>query len=393
MKKPGRHFSPLLAVVLLLCILMPTPVRAATSTVTFVVAGGAFACALKSDQTVWCWGKNDQGQLGNGTTTDSATPKLVQNLPPVTTLEAGSEHTCAVTSTKDLYCWGYNFSSQLGYKPGNDQGSKYSSRPRRVTLSGVLQVSAGGTHTCAVTSGGAFCWGAGSWGQLGNGSTASKDTPTKVVINTAVTSITAGSGVTCALSSAKDVWCWGFNANGSVGIGKADTADHFTPKPIPNFKNVSLVRATSLTVCAVKTDATAWCWGRNNWGQVGTGGLGSAPKPTRVATKVKEVRPGGSGGPVGAFTGHTCFVYTNRSIGCAGDNSEGQLGRTTKLFFSPDIAQVGGLTAVTNASAGGAFTCAVKAGAAWCWGSDKYGQLGDGTAGSSRRTPARVALP
>jgi alpha-tubulin suppressor-like RCC1 family protein len=199
--------------------------------------------------------------------------------------------------------------------------------------------------------------------------------------------------VTCALSSAKDVWCWGFNANGSVGIGKADTADHFTPKPIPNFKNVSLVRATSLTVCAVKTDATAWCWGRNNWGQVGTGGLGSAPKPTRVATKVKEVRPGGSGGPVGAFTGHTCFVYTNRSIGCAGDNSEGQLGRTTKLFFSPDIAQVGGLTAVTNASAGGAFTCAVKAGAAWCWGSDKYGQLGDGTAGSSRRTPARVALP
>jgi alpha-tubulin suppressor-like RCC1 family protein len=166
-----------------------------------------------------------------------------------------------------------------------------------------------------------------------------------------------------------------------------------TPKMIPNFKNVSFVRATSLTVCAVKTDSTAWCWGRNNWGQVGSGGVDGKDKPTRVGTKVKEVRPGGSGGAASIFTGHTCFVYTNGVISCAGDNSEGQLARTTKNSFSPAIAAVGGLTAVTNASAGGAFTCAVKAGVAWCWGSDKWGQLGDGTAGSSRRTPARVAIP
>lgn len=360
--------------------------HAASSTVQFVVAGNDFACALKSDATIWCWGNNDLGQLGNGSTQASATPRQVLNLPPAINLEAGDEHICALTTTQSLYCWGNNDSGQLGYKPGS---MRYSSTPRGIALSAVTQVSAGGNHTCAIKAGDAYCWGAGAWGQLGNGSKDTKYSPTKVQINTTLTSITAGSGVTCALSSLKDVWCWGFNANGSVGTGKADTADHFKPEIIPGFKDVNFVRATSLTVCAVKTDATGWCWGRNNWGQVGTGDVGGVDKPTRVAATVKEVRTGGSS----TFTGHTCFVYTSGVIGCTGDNSGGQLGRTTRLSFSPAIAPVVGITAVTNASAGGGFTCAVKAGVAWCWGSDEWGQLGDGTAGSSRRTPARVVFP
>lgn len=205
----------------------PVDVSGLTTGVARVDAGFSYSCALTTAGGVKCWGANYSGQLGNGTTVSSSTPVNVSGLASgATQISAGQLHTCASTSTGAAKCWGDSDNGQLG-----DGSTTYSATPVNVTglSTGVSHVSAGGDHTCAVTTtGGVKCWGYGYYGQLGAGNTDSTVAPVDVVgLTSGATSVSSGGYFTCAVTSAGGAKCWGANGNGRLGNGAL--ADSLTP--------------------------------------------------------------------------------------------------------------------------------------------------------------------
>jgi len=210
---------------------IPVPVSGLSSGVAGISAGSRFTCAVTTAGTALCWGKGDSGQLGNGNATDSATPTAVLDpngsapLSGVVTISAGVDHTCAVTSGGTVFCWGSNSANQLGGGTVSDLSYsplEVSDSVETEPLSGVAAIAASQDHTCAVTTAGAtLCWGgANADGDLGNGGSSNVTTATPVSgLSSGVTAIAAGSEHSCAVTSGGAVWCWGDNAVGQLGDG------------------------------------------------------------------------------------------------------------------------------------------------------------------------------
>jgi alpha-tubulin suppressor-like RCC1 family protein len=208
---------------------MPVAVSGLSSGVTAIAAGGDHTCALTSAGSVLCWGANEFGQLGNGSTTDSHVPVAVSGLSSgVTAIAAGLYHTCARIADGSVQCWGYNASGQLG------NGSTFPyNNPVPVTVSGLSSgaaaVTGGGCHTCALlTTGGVECWGCNGLGNLGNGSTTDSPVPVPVSgLSSGVTDVEAGNNHSCVVTSAGRIQCWGYNWAGQLGNNTA------TDSPVP----------------------------------------------------------------------------------------------------------------------------------------------------------------
>ena len=362
---------------------LPVPVDGLTGA-TQITAGASHTCARLSDGTARCWGRNVEGQLGNGTTTTAFAPVPVSGLTGVVSIQAGAFHTCALIDDDSVRCWGANNRGQLG-----NGTTTNASTPTTVTgLTGVAEVDGGGNHTCARRAAGTVaCWGRNTEGELGNGGTTDATTPVNATGITAATDVTAGDFHTCAVEGGS-VRCWGYGGNGRLGNGSAATAT--TPATVAGLTDVQTVEGGAASTCAVLTDATSRCWGYN-----GYGGLGDTTRTERVAPVsvagqplvVKEVEEIESGGI------HTCLLTTDATVSCLGQGVvNGELGNGTFTNSRLPVT-VPSLTGVQTIAVGAHHTCAVLADTTVrCWGRNADGQLGNGTSSTSNVPVAVTGL-
>ena len=233
---------------------------------TAIAAGGWHTCALTNTGGAKCWGNNRHAQLGDGTTNDHPAPADVSGLASgVLSITAGWDHNCALTSTGGIKCWGYNVFGALG-----DGTTTTRSTPVGVggLSSGVKAVAARWYHTCALTdAGGVKCWGANVSGQLGDNTTTNRLTPVNVIgLSSGVQSIALGWYHTCALTSGNGVKCWGSNSSGQLGDGTTTT--QLTPVDVSGLtSDVIAIAAGDSYTCALMSTGGVKCWGSNaGWG-------------------------------------------------------------------------------------------------------------------------------
>jgi len=342
-----------------------------------VAAGGRHSCAVETNGSAYCWGANDQGQLGDGTRDDHTAPALVAGDLSFSQLSAGASHTCAVSRDGDAYCWGNNDRGQLGDATTLERDS-----PVRVAApEPVKAVRAGFSHSCALArSGQIFCWGSNAYGQLGTGTGLTSPRATAVVGDLRFGALAVGWNHTCAITLGGDLYCWGSNNGGQIGDGTRD--DRRTPTRVGEGTRFISVAAGNQHTCAVSTGGELYCWGRNNYGQLATG-QGDRTQPTRVYV-------GGTFTTVTAGAVHSCAKTTSGQVFCWGRNTFGQLGDGTTIDRVVPV-YVLGLPAVATVQATGSHTCAATAaGETYCWGYNVEGQLGDGSR-NHRSRPARVS--
>ena len=264
-----------------------------------------FACALRIDGTVWCWGKNNHGQFGNGTTVDSSTAVPVLGLDSVQDIAVGEDHACAVKSDGTVWCWGNNEFGQLG-----NETMKDSSAP--------VEVWENHHHDSAFTS---------------------------------ARTVAAGGHTTCAIKSDGTVWCWGDNDCEQAGrtIAPIITTPMEVYTPDEELNSAVDIAVGACFACAVRTDGTVWCWG--NWSH-------RACK-LDTPTSIQAISSGDD---------HTCLLRSDATVWCWGNNFSGQLGDGTTEDSTQPV-EVIGLTSVQAISAEGRTSCALKTdGTIWCWG-------------------------
>ena len=265
-----------------------TPVKVhGLSAVQAVSTGGRHACAIAHQGEVLCWGSNSNGQIGDGTTTDRHTPVQVIGLPAkATQVSAGGRHTCALLTDGSVWCWGKGGNGELGNGSSSD-----STTPVEVTgLPAAVQIAAGGTliggnSSCALTAAGAvFCWGLNSSGQLGNGGTTDSDVPVAVTgLGAGVLAIANNGGTACAVTVGETASCWGDNSVDELGDG-ATGGMSTTPVGVSGFtaEGTAIDSENGAAVCGINIGGTAVCWGWNTDGQLGNGSTADSPVPTPV---------------------------------------------------------------------------------------------------------------
>jgi alpha-tubulin suppressor-like RCC1 family protein len=260
----------------------PAVVPSLSTGVVAIAAGSNHTCAIGRTGTVSCWGANSNGQLGDGTTTARSTPVAVTGLPgAVSAVALGVSHSCALTTAGSVWCWGYNFYGQLGDGTSTD---RLTPAPVSTLPSGITAITAGSNHSCALSSGGgAWCWGWGIYGQLGDEQGLSRTAPVQVSgLPSGVTRIVAGHrDHTCAVTGGT-VSCWGGNAFGQLGDGT--TTNRLAPAAVAGLSGISAVAAGYSHTCALQNQDRVWCWGKNENGQLGEGDTSTGYKlaPLRV---------------------------------------------------------------------------------------------------------------
>jgi alpha-tubulin suppressor-like RCC1 family protein len=344
---------------------------------------GSHTCAVTSGGT-YCWGNGGDGELGDGSGTFSSdsVARVVTGGINFAQVSAGGSHTCALTSAGVAYCWGYNGYGQLG-----DNTTTRSDTPVAVAVTGGMtfsSISAGGSHTCGVSGTSLYCWGYDGVGQLGDDAAlADKHVPTLVAGSWA--SVSAGGYHTCARTTGGDLYCWGYDSYGQLG-NDASLTNSPTPVVVAGGQTWTSVDASYYHTCAVNASGAGYCWGYN-YGRLGAD---TTTYPVNV-TRPTPIPVFGSltWSTIKTGWGHSCGITTTGDAYCWGNsNGSGQLGNGT---YDPSPLRVGvsgGLT-FSSITAGSDHTCGRVGSAVWCWGYNGYGQLGDGSR-LSKNVPVQI---
>jgi len=375
-----------------------------------VSTGSGSTCAVNFDGIAYCWGDNSLGGLGNGSTINSSIPVAIDTTGvlaglTIKSVSVGDRFACSVASNDQSYCWGYNFAGQLGNGDMID-----SLVPVRVVDDGVLDgmyiksLAAGSSHVCAIASNDkVYCWG----NLFGNGSTGKSSVPievfsTGVLSGLAVQSIVSGDNYSCVIAS-DQAYCWGVNSKGELGNGL--TATSLKPVAIVNTGALSGLMIKSISAggdstgigshtCVIASNDKAYCWGYNNKGQLGNNSIATSYVPSPVSDgalpnmTVKSIDNGGA---------YTCAIAFNGQAYCWGFNNSARLGNGLTIDSLVPIAVsntgvLNGLT-ITSISSAYSHSCVLASDdQAYCWGSNVYGQYGDGTV-KTKNVPSAVIAP
>ena len=343
-----------------------------------IAAGDYHSIALDDNGTVWGWGDNGSGQLGDGTTTNRNAPSRMRFVSDVFAVAGGGNHTLALTGDGRVWAWGDNSSGQLG-----DGTFLLRSQPAPVLqLTGGVAVAAGYGHSLALKKDGTvWAWGDNSSGQLGDGTTENRNTPKPVSNLTEVISISAGQYHNLALKKDGTLWAWGANTDGQLGDGSFHTRT--VPVQVAGLSHAVFVAAGGYHGLAIQSDQRVWTWGRNWEGQVGDSPYDyvAAPVPVTGLSGVILVAAG---------TSHSLALKSNGTVWAWGQNDHGQLGNSTFQPTSTPV-QVSDLVSVIGLAAGANHSVALRNdGTVWAWGENGSGQLGDGTFGS-QNLPVQTA--
>ncbi|MCA9644332.1 MAG: hypothetical protein KC492_26740 [Myxococcales bacterium] len=269
--------------------LFPTPITAPSTPSLESLAGGfRHTCGVTQDGQLWCWGYNERGNTGTGTEPSSVrSPVYVGDFVQVA---AGGDHTCAITSAGQLYCWGFNDSLEVGV-PGSSVITEqvrpgcHASQSGRECFDDYQSVGAGFFHSCGIRNGGElWCWGGNTNAQLGVGVVSGANNiaePQRVVGEQKWSLVDGGRSHTCALTVDGQLYCWGSNSSGQLGIAKSGSAS--VPQLVQSDRAWKRLSAGEAHTCGIKDDATLWCWGRYTHGELGLGNPSDAElSPRRV---------------------------------------------------------------------------------------------------------------
>ena len=295
--------------------------------VALIAASDEHSLALEDDGTLWNWGDNRYGQVGDGTTTDRNVPVQVSGLTRVTALAAGDDHSLAIEGDGTVWAWGWNL-----------------------------------------------------YGQLGDGTTTDRNVPVQVSGLTHVIALAAGHGHSLALEADGTVWAWGDNGAGQLGDGTR--TDRHLPVQVSRLTGVTALAAGSYHSLALEADGTVWAWGDNGAGQLGDGTHTDRNAPVQVSGLTGVIA-------LAAGRGHSLALTDDGTVWAWGYNSSGQLGDGTHTDRNAPV-QVSGLTHVAAVAAGDGHSLALEDdGTVWGWGRNGDGELGDGT-NTDRSVPVQV---
>lgn len=349
-----------------------------------VAAGGRHACGLDAGGNGYCWGRGEQGQLGDGGSAERSRPVPVSGGHRFVSLSAGDYHTCGITADGTAYCWGAASRDIADGQLGNGSLSNGSREPVRVR-GGIsfTSLSAGLAHSCGVAKDGrAYCWGHNRDGQLGDGSVTSRSAPVAVLGNLRFRSLDAGRKHSCGVAADGVVHCWGTNLTAQLGHASRDVCELGTPcsvapRPIDTAERFSTVTAGEDHSCGIATSGRASCWGANPGGALGTGDTISGRSPRGAAGELRFAS-------IDAGTGHTCAVTAAGAAYCWGNRELGQLGSLAPAagcgagrdFCSAVPLPVEGSAPWRQLTTGVHFTCGSGTAGAYCWGWNRESQLG-----------------
>ena len=364
-----------------------------------VTVGSGYACAVLKTGQLACWGFNGQGNLGDGTIENRHAPVEVDlgEGRTAVTVAAGVLTTCAILDDDSLKCWGWNRNGQVGDGTTTDRHT-----PTAVNLGQgvtVKMVRPGREHNCALLGDNSIkCWGRNNHGQIGDGTTTDRSNPTAVDLGqSGVTAFDGGWHSACALLEDNSVKCWGPNFYGQIGDGSVTQRNTPVAISFPGDKSALSVSVGGNHACAVLDDNSLACWGSNAYGQLGVdassneactvGGVDYDCVKTPTPVDLGE---GQKAMAVTIGDEHTCALLDDHSVKCWGRNREGHLGDGTIVDKSvPTAVDLGG-RAVAAISAGSYSSCALfENGHVTCWGNNENGQLGTGEY-ASVLTPRKV---